>query len=65
MKTDNTPKLIQLNEYEAPKYFVENIYLTVELDPKATKVYSRLQIKRNGQHQEPLILNIGRASTAP
>ncbi len=57
MKTDNTPKLIQLNEYEAPKYFVENIYLTVELDPKATKVYSRLQIKRNGQHQEPLILN--------
>jgi len=57
MKTDNTPKLIQLSDYEAPKYFVENIYLTVELDPKATKVYSRMQIKKNGGHNEPLILS--------
>lgn len=57
MKVDTTPKMIELKNYVAPKYHILAIYLEIELDNTATKVTSKMKIKRTGEHHEPLVLN--------
>jgi aminopeptidase N len=57
MKTDSTPNIIKLEEYKAPNFFITNIELTFDLDDKKTLVKSKMQVSRNGNHREALILN--------
>jgi len=46
-----------LKDYTPPAYLIDTIHLRVELDPKATRVESRLLVRPNTQEAEPLILN--------
>ena len=57
MKTDTTPKVIELKDYKAPNFFIETIHLTVKLHSTETIVISNVKVKRNGNHQEALVLN--------
>jgi aminopeptidase N len=56
MRTD-TPQPIRLTEYRPPAFLIETIDLHFDLQPKATRVKSRLAVKRNGDGGEPLALN--------
>ena len=52
------PKL--LKDYAAPDYLVETVELDFALDPKATRVRSKLRLHRNpkaGQAGRPLVLD--------
>ena len=57
MKTDSTPKIIKLSEYQKPDYLVDNIYLTVKLHQTETKVLSKLTLLKNNSNAKTLILN--------
>ena len=46
-----------LKDYTPPAYLVDAIHLRVELDPKATLVEARLQVRPNTEKAQPLILN--------
>ncbi|WP_397399864.1 aminopeptidase N [Phenylobacterium sp.] len=56
MRTD-TAKPIQLSEYRPPAYLVDEVHLTFDLQPNATRVKARLSVRRNGDHAEPLAFN--------
>ncbi len=43
---DAAPKMILLNDYQAPDWRIESLELVFELDPEATRVLSRLQVRR-------------------
>jgi aminopeptidase N len=54
------PRAIHLADYRLPDYLVDEVQLHFELDPAATRVSSRLQVRRNPalpQHNGPLLLN--------
>jgi len=42
-----TPKTIYLKDYTVPPYLVDSVYLDFHLDEEATRVRSRLQMRRN------------------
>ncbi len=44
-------------DYLPPKFYISDVTLEFLLDPVKTKVTSLLKIKRNGTHQDPLVLN--------
>nr|WP_321468732.1 aminopeptidase N [uncultured Desulfobulbus sp.] len=46
-----------LKDYTPPPYLVDAIHLRVELDPKATKVEAKLEIRPNTADAGPLVLN--------
>jgi len=46
-----------LKDYTPPAYLVDSIHLRVELDPNATAVEARMQIRPNNTTAEPLVLN--------
>ncbi len=46
-----------LKDYTKPVYLVDTVELRIELDPTATRVFSRLQCQVNGQARGPLVLN--------
>ncbi|BBM02646.1 aminopeptidase N [Microbulbifer sp. GL-2] len=57
---DAQPKTMYLKDYRVPDYLVDSTDLHFELEPKATLVKSRLEIRRNpeaGQGLPPLLLN--------
>src|SRR5579859_5487573 len=56
MRTD-TPQPIRLADYQSPAFLVDEVYLTFDLKPDATRVKARLQVRRNGDHAEPLKFN--------
>jgi aminopeptidase N len=56
MRTD-TPQPIRLSDYSPPEYLVDEVELTFDLKPKATRVRARLAVRRNGDHAEPLRFN--------
>jgi aminopeptidase N len=56
MRTD-TPQPIRLSDYRPPAFLVDEAHLTFQLEPNATRVKARLQVRRNGQHAEPLRFN--------
>jgi len=47
----STPRTIYLKDYQAPEYLVEEISLRFELEPAATRVFSRMVVTRNPQAQ--------------
>ena len=44
-------------DYQAPHYWIDSIDLDVELDDHQTQVVAISRIRRNGQHNEPLLLD--------
>ncbi|WP_411288261.1 aminopeptidase N [Phenylobacterium sp.] len=56
MRTD-TPQPIRLSDYRPPAFLVDEVHLTFDLAPSATRVRARLQVRRNGDHAEPLWFN--------
>lgn len=61
MKTDRRPpETIRLTDYTPPAYLVEQIALCFQLDPSATRVYSKVRYYRNPDRNtlaEPLRLD--------
>ena len=56
MRTE-TPQPIRLSDYRPPAYLVDDVHLTFDLQPNATRVRARLAVRRNGDHSEPLAFN--------
>ena len=56
MRTD-TPQPIRLTDYRPPAFLVDEVRLDFQLEPQATRVKARLQIRRNGAHAEALRLD--------
>ncbi|MDX9998650.1 MAG: aminopeptidase N [Phenylobacterium sp.] len=56
MRTE-TPQPIRLADYRPPAYLIDEIRLAFDLSPNATRVKASLDVRRNGDHAEPLILN--------
>ncbi|MDE2582350.1 MAG: aminopeptidase N [Rhodospirillales bacterium] len=48
MRTEE-PRAIHLADYKAPDFRIEAVHLDFHLDPRATKIFSRLQIARKTQ----------------
>jgi aminopeptidase N len=47
----------RLADYRPPAYLIDEIDLDIRLDPSATRVRSRLTLRRNGDHALPLRLD--------
>jgi aminopeptidase N len=56
MRTE-TPQPIRLADYRPPAFLIDEVSLAFDLAPNATRVKSRLNVRRNGAHAEPLKLN--------
>ncbi|HTI67219.1 MAG TPA: aminopeptidase N [Caulobacteraceae bacterium] len=56
MRTDQ-PVPIRLQDYRPPAFLVDEVDLTFQLDPSATRVRANLTVRRNGDHAEPLRLD--------
>jgi aminopeptidase N len=56
MRTD-TPQAIRLADYQPPAFLIDEVHLTFVLAPNATRVKARLQVRRNGDHAQPLKFN--------
>jgi aminopeptidase N len=56
MRTE-TPQPIRLADYRPPAFLIDEVSLAFDLTPNATRVKSRLTVRRNGAHAEPLKLN--------
>ncbi len=53
-------KITHLQDYRPPAYFVDTVDLRFELDPERTRVFSRLEMRRNPAAEEqkpPLVLD--------
>jgi len=48
---------VRLEDYRPPAFLIDEVELDFELDPHATRVRSKLAIRRNGDHSEALRLN--------
>ncbi|HEY5072500.1 MAG TPA: aminopeptidase N [Caulobacteraceae bacterium] len=62
MRTE-TPPPVRLAEYRPPSFLIDEVDLDFSLEPDSTLVRSRLKVRRNGQHHEPLWLNGERLKT--
>ncbi len=56
MRTD-TPQPIRLVDYRPPAFLIDEVHLTFDLKPNATRVKAKLSVRRNGEHTEPLQFN--------
>ncbi|MDO9125603.1 MAG: aminopeptidase N, partial [Parvibaculum sp.] len=54
MRTED-PRPIRLKDYTPPAFRIEEVSLEIELDPKRTRVHSRLSMRRQGEG--PLVLD--------
>jgi aminopeptidase N len=52
-----TPQTIYFKDYSAPDFFIDQVALEFDLDATQTRVTSRLQLRRNGDHDRPLVLD--------
>ena len=46
MRTDTAPKPTLLSEYEPPNFKIDSVFLDFDLSPNATKVLSKLELRR-------------------
>ena len=56
MRTD-TPQPIRLVDYKPPAYLIDAVSLDFALEPRATRVKTRLQARRNPEGSGPLVLD--------
>ncbi len=54
MKTDTAP--VRLEDYRAPDFAIDRVHLDFRLDPTATRVTARLEMRRTGKDRRPLVL---------
>lgn len=52
-----TPRPILLSEYQPPAFLIDQVALDIALDPTATRVHARLEMRPNGKGKGPLVLN--------
>ena len=58
-RTDSAPRVaIRREDYAPPDWLVDTVDLTLALDPDRTQVHARLHVRRNGQHDRPLVLDL-------
>ncbi|HEX3943418.1 MAG TPA: aminopeptidase N [Rhizomicrobium sp.] len=56
MRTDE-PRAINLKDYRAPDFHISTVDLDFTLDPVATRVAAKMNVKRSGDKSAPLVLN--------
>src|SRR5438105_3230492 len=56
MRTE-TPQPIRLSDYRPPAFLIDEVLLTFDLQPNATRVKAKLAVRRNGDHSAPLRFN--------
>ncbi|MGC9457519.1 MAG: aminopeptidase N [Halothiobacillaceae bacterium] len=56
MKAD-TPVVVRLSDYRVPDYLLDSVELTFVLEPHATRVTAVQSLRRNGDHDRPLVLD--------
>ncbi|MCW5761472.1 MAG: aminopeptidase N, partial [Phenylobacterium sp.] len=56
MRTE-TPQPIRLSEYRPPAFLVDEVELRFDLQPNTTRVKAKLDVRRNGDHRDPLVFN--------
>ena len=59
MRTED-PRPIRLKDYQVPAFTTREVSLDIELDPKATRVHSKLTMERNAASADktaPLVLD--------
>jgi aminopeptidase N len=54
--SSEAPALTRLVDYRPPAFLIDETELEFRLDPTATRVRARLQVRRNGAHGQPLVL---------
>lgn len=57
MMREGAPKTIYRKDYNAPDFLIDSVALAFDIFDGRTRVASKLDIKRNGANQEPLILD--------
>jgi len=50
--TETQHKTLYLKDYQAPEFFIDNVYLSFDLEETHTLVYAELHIKRNSKTDE-------------
>ena len=56
MRTD-TPQPIRLADYQPPAFLIDEVRLDLSLEPSRTAVRARMTVRRNGDHDGPLVLD--------
>ncbi|MFZ8934488.1 MAG: hypothetical protein ACO2ZP_11375, partial [Bacteriovoracaceae bacterium] len=55
---DSTPRIIKLEDYQAPNFFIKEAFIEFDLHEEKTKVKAKYKIERNtNQPPGPLIFN--------
>lgn len=55
--TSNAPTAKKRSDYQVPDFFIEQVDMTFWLEPTETRVLTRSKVRRNGDHQRPLVLD--------
>ena len=51
------PNAVKLADYCPPDWLIPDVALDFDLGTETTRVRSRLSVRRNGQHDRPLVLD--------
>jgi aminopeptidase N len=57
-KQNSQPQAIKLTDYQPPVYLVDEVRLTFDLDPLATRVSNEMQIRRNPDSEADTVLRL-------
>jgi aminopeptidase N len=52
-----TPQIKKRSDYQVPNFLIDQLKLEFHLDGANTRVFCTSQVKRNGQHKRPLVLD--------
>ena len=52
-----SPKVQYRDDYQAPHYWIDTLDLDIQLHDNATQVVAISRVRRNGEHDEPLVLD--------
>ena len=55
--TKINPKVQYRDDYQAPHYWIDTLDLDIQLHDNATQVVAISRVRRNGEHDEPLVLD--------
>ncbi|WP_319784152.1 aminopeptidase N [Oceanisphaera sp. IT1-181] len=55
--TQINPKVQYRDDYQAPHYWIDTLDLDIQLHDSATQVVAISRVRRNGEHDEPLVLD--------
>lgn len=51
------PRIIHRQDYTPPAYLIDDVHLEFDLGEQETLVHSELTLRRNGEHDQPLVLD--------